>query len=155
MDSKESIVNFDRAYNKLFKEYKNMIDLGAYKNIGAEDIVQEGVISFLEKNRDLSVFENQKHLVATMAMFIKNRRRSLTHNVNLRTYKSSKHLSFTDDLNNNYFDEPTIIDSIDLDSTVYAKLYCKGYNSTEVGKMTGVSHMTVLRHLKKEVKKIV
>lgn len=148
-------INFDKVYKKLFNNYKRMVDIGIYKKIGAEDVIQDAVISFLNKNPDLSKFESNDHLYHSLRYFLFNRKKSIT--ANKRCYRLSKdvaHLSIEQEPISykigDYF-IPTNLEDIDVANTVYLKCYLRGFTQKEIASKNNVSQMTVSRKLRNEI----
>jgi hypothetical protein len=152
---KDSKINFNRVYKKIFNKYKHMNNIGAYAKIGAEDIVQDGIIRFIRKYPDLSAFNDEAHLFRTIRLFILYARKSIVAGDARIVVKDSKHekipLGFDDTCPEVESNKMYRFDKIDLDNTTYAKLYYQGYTQIEIGKMLGYSGTYVATKIREEL----
>ena len=151
------ITNFNKVYNKLFNKYKGMSDIGFYKKVGTEDLIQDAVVSFLKKHDNLSSFESDEHLYNTMKAFMFNNKKSATHNKKwTKMVKSSESFSYNSEYDDMFLNKDRFIafEELDVDRTKYLKLYLEGYTLNDIAERTGVSHMSVHRRIKAEMTKI-
>jgi len=152
---KDSKINFNKVYKKIFNKYKHMNNIGAYVKIGAEDIVQDALIRFWKKYPDLSIFNDEAHLFRTIRLFVLYARKRVVTGGAYKIIKDSSHeripLGFKDACPEVEANKMYRFDKIDLDNTTYAKLYYQGYTQIEIGKMLGYSGTYVATKIREEL----